>query len=359
MPGSWQDLLLDTPLARLMDTLHAFEGSDFPLSVAATLVMQSRPALLLELKRRVGSSTSLSERQTLASLIGKYAKNVMGLEPPQTRMPNGSETHSALTIAGKADGFGAQLMAQMSGIAYCRHHGRSYIHTPFQRVAHLEDLDGDATPEAMDAFGSLGFWSGQSSNLSDLDRARVEIRPFCEEVAREPDVYFTADCRELLRRKHAQGTRQDFVTPACSSGPVVAVHIRRGDVTAEEHPSRFTDDDRYLDVILPALAGIHHGAALLIVSEGRAESFASLVAAADRLGFSSTELRLGGDPRIAFCTLVDAGVLVIAKSAFSYAAALLSRGVIYADEVRRGRWGWHRPISDWKRLQSAVSQPCP
>jgi len=40
------------------------------------------------------------------------------------------------TIKGKGDGFGAQYQAIMSGIAYCEKTNSTYVHTPFQRIAH-------------------------------------------------------------------------------------------------------------------------------------------------------------------------------------------------------------------------------
>ena len=44
------------------------------------------------------------------------------------------------TITGKIDGFGAQYLAILSGIAYCKTHKYTYIHTPFTTMAHNVDI---------------------------------------------------------------------------------------------------------------------------------------------------------------------------------------------------------------------------
>ena len=94
---------------------------------------------------------------------------------------------------------------------------------------------------------------------------------------------------------------------------------------------------------------------LLVVSEGQPRDFADVVEHATRLGFGGgVQLMLGGDPRTAFRALVDADALVVAKSAFSYAAGLLSRGAVYSD-LARGRWGWNRPLKAWARLVPAAA----
>ena len=42
-----------------------------------------------------------------------------------------------LTVRGKTDGFGCQLNAKLSGLAFCYNHPNyRYIHTPFVSVSH-------------------------------------------------------------------------------------------------------------------------------------------------------------------------------------------------------------------------------
>ena len=352
----WKSLL------ELSDLGH-LSAACVELSFSSTCerAVRDRAGLLSDLKERLGSSTKLAARQQVATLLAKHAKQKLGLVPPpasQSAAATSSESGGGtgpLTVAGKRDGFGAQLMAQMSGVAFCHKHNRSYVHTPLEFVEHLSPDERSPTPAEMDAFGGMGVMSGQWSELSELEKARVEVRPFCEQAAKAPDIYFTEEVRALLRRKHMRGVGRALrgvmaaTVPDSSTAHVVVVHIRRGDVTREAHPARFTDDERYID-LLPALAQHHRGARLLLLSEGQPASFDALVHAAQGAGFAGVELRLDGDPREAFRTMVEADALVLAKSAFSYAAGVLSQGVVYADLVRTGVWGWHRPLAAWSRL---------
>ena len=130
------------------------------------------------------------------------------------------------------------------------------------------------------------------------------------------------------------------VCPAC--GGYVAVHIRRGDVTADAHPRRFTPNHA-LAPLLAAAAARHAGLPLVIFSQGRRED---LCEAAEGLA-ADVRWCLDADVRATFHALVSARALVVARSSFSYSAALLSRGVVYSDLL--GGW-WHQPLPDWQSL---------
>lgn len=378
--GDWKALLAETACINLVPLLR-----DQSIDELTRAARDDRPALLTRLKNQVGI-TKLSERQALANVLAKRARSNLAVPPFTAESMTVPARRRPLTIAGKRDGFGAQLMAQMSGIAFCAAHGRQYVHTPMDRVAHLEE---GLTAIDMDAFGNLGHRSGRVADLNEWERTLLETKPFCEQVAREPDL-FTADVCDLLRRKYHAGPSQVVPLPKCFERPsgarcVVAVHIRRGDVTPSENVARFVSDDMYRP-LLKALGARHPGAHLLVISEGEPAEFESITSGlatavtvpdtrrptsqvtASQSGvsasvdsrespFASMELLLGGDPRVAFHALVNADVLLVAKSAFSYAAALLSRSTVYSDVVRRGVWGWHRCPSAWDRLIDATSAP--
>ena len=319
--------------------------------------LSDRTGLLACLRRDHGI-VNLGERQQLANQLARVARERAQTAVP-TEIPDAVRSEAGpppqLTICGKRDGFGAQLLAQMSGVALCLAEGRSYVHSPMSQVEHLE-ASGLAACD-MDAFGGMGQRSATVDELSTLERGRLQERPFCEEVARSPDSYFTEGARALLRRKYASGPSNvpqiaDRL-PTCLRGaadrPVIALHVRRGDVTPTQHARRWVHDERYT-ALLPLLAARHPSARVLVVSEGEADHFAALLDEVQRHFASSAELLLGGDPRVAFHALVRADALVCGRSAFSYAAGLLSPGAVYADLVRGGVWGWHRVPSAWLHL---------
>ena len=44
---------------------------------------------------------------------------------------------------------------------------------------------------------------------------------------------------------------------------------------------------------------------------------------------------------------MSASALLVARSSYSYSAALLARGAVYSDLI--GDW-WHQPLPEWQRL---------
>ena len=119
--ADWQAVL---EAARL-DAALAERLSDLTLAQTCQCALEpgGRVGLLAALKDRLGTSASLAQRQALASAISKHAKEQLGL--PVAAAAVAAPSTAPLTIAGKTDGFGAQLMAQFSGIAFCRGMQRS------------------------------------------------------------------------------------------------------------------------------------------------------------------------------------------------------------------------------------------
>ena len=86
-------------------------------------------------------------------------------------------------------------------------------------------------------------------------------------------------------------------------------------------------------------------ATVVVFSQGAPADFAAITAACP-----TALLCLNADVRATFHALVAADALLVARSSFSYAAALLSHGVVYSDVLRR--W-WHVPPSRWRLLDEA------
>jgi hypothetical protein len=163
--------------------------------------------------------------------------------------------------------------------------------------------------------------------------------------------------------------KQKNPLPARHEECEVAVHIRRGDAAAI--PKRFTPNDvvrRALETHFASSSyddekeeeeddddndesGQCRSGALVvcIFSEGKEEDFEL----GDLSQSSGIDIRYHLDESVlgTFHNLVTAPELVIAKSSFSYAAALLSTGkVYYLDEF------WHAPLDDWTHLTGSSSR---
>lgn len=332
------------------------------LAGLAQLVVDDRPALLGRLK--TCGVERLAERQKLANRLSAAARK-RGLAPaadsaaarrrdalPVGPVPLGGR--SALTICGKTDGFGAQFHAQCSGVAYAERHGLAYVHTPMGPEMD-EEFHGWPSEDAadFDVFGGMATCSPRWEELDEAVRARVECRQYASEAhnasSEETGVYYSAEVRALLRRKY-EATPKPGPPPACAglSRGYCALHVRRGDVSASSHANRFTSDGEYAGLV-PLLARRHPGLPLVVFSQGRASDFGRIAEASAAAG-CELHFYLDGSVRSTFHALVRANALLVARSSFSYAAALLSRGKVYADCIRS--W-WHAPLPGWGYLAEA------
>lgn len=128
----------------------------------------------------------------------------------------------------------------------------------------------------------------------------------------------------------------------CNKSPVendvitVAVHMRRGDV-GPELKQRFTPIDAVCETVRQVKAILDHNNAnygISLYSQGAASDFIGL----QQLG---VELFLDIDPIWTMQQLVEADILIMSKSSFSYVAALISDGIKLYEPF------WHSPMSQW------------
>ena len=369
--------------------LSAASLSHLSIDTLAQDAIDDRPALLSRLK--ADGVEKLADRQKLANALSKAAR-ARGLEPrpkppkavvlptDPVLLPAGRK---GLTIHGKTDGFGAQLQAQISGIAYCQRpsSGRIYVHSRMGPRMDNELHNCEVDAAALDLFGGMAVGSpriedvvseaGHSGDTIVEDRygnktmanGRVEVHDYIKDVHNAPtskDVgeYYTDAVLELLRAKY-HSTPKPQLPSACYGAVDVsdhgsanalppayaAIHIRRGDVTEDAHPRRFTPNDSYLP-LLRSLVARHPDLPIIIFSQGRPDDFEELIHA---LKSSTVALCLDEDVRSSFHALVCAKVLVVARSSFSYCAGLLTRGTVYCDVIEN--W-WHQPHPSWMRVQS-------
>ena len=255
-----------------------------------------------------------------------------------------------ITCKGKRDGAGAQIQAVMSSILFSRYFGITYVHTPFSNIAHNPDKETQ-WEEKWESFANLGANETcvdqiSSAGLKKVNRTYPEtiwktdghlfIVKHCHAFAdQEPDRY-NLIIDELIARYEAKPKKIPiFGNPSSFN---IAVHLRRGDVTIDNKESfRYSPNDysvRVVKQVLSVLRGLGISATVHVYSQGRNSDFADF----EPLRVS---LHINESPFVTFHNLVKADMLIMAKSSFSYAPALLSRGVKIYEPF------WHAPLSHW------------
>ncbi len=251
---------------------------------------------------------------------------------------------TGLTCAGRTDGGGAQVLATMTVMAYCRNIGIKYYHTPVQTIEHATVATG---PQEWESLFSLG--TGES-RACECGLPIVTLRKFLRRplLWRRPCViqvkHFTgymntlpdpfSSIAEEIRSKYRGAARN------VAQNASVAVHIRRGDVSHSGNSGRYTSNEAVARTVACAMEHLRrHGRGLdcAIYSQGQESDFRIF----RDLG---CKLRLNEEPTDTIQSLISADVLIQAKSAFSYLAGLLNKGiVIFEPFVTKGRKDW-KPI---------------
>jgi hypothetical protein len=221
----------------------------------------------------------------------------------------------------------------MSSFAYCKAEGLAYVHTPMTSVAH----------------GEGEKWISSWNNFVNFDDGIDQVRPDAAvpnlleifSLRRDTAIklvandHFHAYCD---RRPSVYCAVQDEFRRRCSrlretpDKGVMAVHIRRGDVLNDpQNARRLTSLDKTAAVIR-AVASQRPGLLIKVFSEGDPAEFEK---------FPADELYLNSDVFDTISALANAEILLMAKSSFSYVAALLSRGRIIYEPF------WHSPLPTW------------
>jgi hypothetical protein len=229
------------------------------------------------------------------------------------------------TIKGKKDGFGSQYLAIMSGIAICAYKKYNYVHTPFTKMQHNVNKD------VLNKF--IGIQT-QEIPETELECILSEVQS-CEVLtSKTPSNYFTEPVLTILRNYYYSSEKP--IIPDIS----IAIHVRRGDITPKI-VNRYTDNAYYIKII-QALKHMYPTYKITVFSEGNLEDFKDF-------GLEDSQFRLNEDIQTTFHSLVTAKILVIAKSAFSYSAAILNQNTVYYE------YFFHGPLSHWLITKSLLN----
>jgi hypothetical protein len=225
------------------------------------------------------------------------------------------------------DGAGAQAFLVMNTLAFARANRIDYLHAPFSAIGHADP----PMPEwvaAWEAVFNLG--AGEvpydasmrgvltvGSHLVHLNLAFGGPEP-----RKSLENCFKALIPEFRRKYYLNKT------PRLTANVTVAVHIRRGDVSVSEHSSMFTDTEiilRIASAVKSTLASHEVPFSMRIYGQGSIADFHEL----SSLG---AEFFLDADPFWTLQELVEADILVVAKSCFSNCAGLISDGIKIFEE---------------------------
>jgi hypothetical protein len=225
------------------------------------------------------------------------------------------------------DGFGSLYHAFISAIAFCEHMKYIYIHTPLVKVSRYSDVD------LMNCF--IGINNNSLTQFPNEHDLFYEVPcSFTVIYSKNPEVFYTSHVIETVRSFY-------YSTPKPHIENIdIAIHIRRGDISSINN-DRYTSNEIYKNTIV-YLKTIYPNYKITIFSEGNTDDFKDL-------GIEPSQLKLNEDVLATFHSLVTAKILVIAKSSFSFVAALLNKNqVLYNDT------SYLSPFSHWIDISNHI-----
>ncbi|MBB5352650.1 hypothetical protein HNR46_002898 [Haloferula luteola] len=256
---------------------------------------------------------------------------------------------SYLTCAGRDDGGGAQIIAQISVMALAKLRGLTYAHTPLSDVAHRpEDQSREAWAAAWEERFQLGHGEISAQALLDQGLSFRAIRRAHRFLPRPHTVHQLAHAHKVTNRhpevlaKLAPELRERYLrtpTPPLrfDEGKIrVALHLRRGDVGASGlFSERFTETATVVERVrhLHRVFG-RENLHLILFSQGKPEDFEPFT----QLG---AELQLDFPVFDTFHHFAACDVLLTAISTFSYLGGWIGGPVCFYEPF------WHPPLPGW------------
>lgn len=242
-----------------------------------------------------------------------------------------------ITCRGKRDGGGAQVQAIMSAKLFAHVHNVPYFHTPLSRVpfapgnsrqwtesweTHFGLANGHPPPPKRANFVSTEQFLDGYSGPPPIIEAK-HFHGFCDA---NPDYYRTL-------QQELRGACQ-LVRPRGQERPYAAVHIRRGDIAQPNarHGARLTGNSCIQTAVMQ-IRRTWPEMEVRVFSQGQLADFDFLP--------DGCNLQLDTDVFETLGEMINADVLMTAKSSFSYVAALLSLGSVIYEPF------WHQPLSSW------------
>ncbi len=251
------------------------------------------------------------------------------------------------------EGAGSQANCIMNAMTFARACGLPYVHTPLTMIAHA-DRPMCEWVTAWETFFNLGL--GEVA----YDAETLGVVNYTPEVYREIELCLgwrgrgdqLADCFKALipelRRKYYSNK-----SPRTTEEVMVALHMRRGDVTVQNNSNMFTSTQKAMhtvNAVKSVLDSQQIPHTIRVYSQGNIEEFAELTS----LG---VEFFLDADPIWTLQELIEADVLIMAKSSFSSYAGIISSGIkIYepadwSELAASVEFILNDPLDDWLRCE--------
>ena len=248
--------------------------------------------------------------------FGQYILHLARIKPLRAITGEIGPSYAAL------EGPGSQAFFLMSTIAAARAAGLTYLHTPFTSIAHA-DRPMPQWVAAWEQVFNLGAGEAAANAAKHgliKNTYNLEYLDLCFGFRHQRERWndgFKALIPEFRRKYYLNKS------PRATREVTVAVNIRRREVSASENSKMYTSNGKILRIagaVKRMLAAQGVPFRISVYAQGNSADFAEL----SPLG---ADFFLDADPIWTIEELVEADILIVARSCFSYYAGLISDGI--------------------------------
>lgn len=247
--------------------------------------------------------------------------------------------NTKLTCSGKSDGGGSQVLAIVGVAAFAEYFGAHFVHTPLTYIDHCpkDEKMEDFCANWETIVSLFGFSKTQGEHFDEYDSLEdflvdfLLFRTMGKQISLA-NVHYITDTHPEVYASIGLGSASKVQNK--SGIKTIYVHVRRGDVTPDGQNSfRHTSDENVRRNIEIVRKQVIEGNEVFVVTEDPSLEF--------RAKFNDCTIVSEEDPVKVLLLLSRADILVMSKSAFSYVAALASRGQIFYEPY------WIHPLPGW------------
>jgi hypothetical protein len=283
----------------------------------------------------------ITKEHTLEKIISTIKTKLFIKYPPVGKIYRHLLKRKLTFTTSRSDGFGRQYLAMVCGIAWCEFMHYKYIHTSFQKsldgtysnVDEFNNFVGIPVERKMQDFSGKAHITKKNENVDAI--IGLEADKIFENLRWMPDKFFTKKLLKKLKNYY-------YSTPKPTTKKYdIAIHIRRGNIIPSKCSIwRLIPNKNYV-ALIKFFRKKHPTYSICIYSEGKIEDFQDL-----QMPGIAFDLNTG--TTAIFHSFVQAKILVTAKSAFSYTAALLSDNIIYSMPYL------YSPLKHWKMIPNNI-----
>lgn len=257
---------------------------------------------------------------------------------------------------GVKDGGGAQLLRQLSTIAFTNAFGFNYIHTPLSGVSHNHNNDDEWTDKWETFFQLSNFSKAEYNKKNEFIHFKnaIDLIPtLLKNDSAESDQFYTVyDCHTFINRnisfyediraklRHYYEENERPKNLLYNKNILnVAIHVRRGDINEEQHPERFTSAKK-LGKVIQQIEDVlvSNQFKISIFCEEKQNDLEKLVS-------RNIQTIYHLDIFDVLDHLIHADLLVTSKSTVSYVPAIVNKGIILYEPF------WHAPLQHWLNME--------